>query len=85
MKLYYLFLLIMYILFNSCTSGAGGRTYSDKYEYSTQKDTTKSTINKHKKYSTNTYYNSSSSPSYKKKSYSSSRKSRFTKSRRRRR
>lgn len=74
MKLYYLFLLIMYFVLGGCTNETNRSTYSNKYEYSTKKDTTNAVTNKRRTYSTSRFYNSTSSPSYKKKSVSSSRK-----------
>lgn len=38
-KIYYLFLLIMFFLFNGCTSKTN--TYPNKYEYNIKKDTVK--------------------------------------------
>ncbi len=74
MKLYYLFLLIMYFVLSSCTNETDRGTNSNRYEYRTSKDTTATVTNKHRNYSTSRFYNSTSNPSYKKKSVSSSRK-----------
>lgn len=77
MKLYYLFLLMMFFLMEGCTSKSNHYdSYSDKYEYKMKKDTTKHRRHNDYYYMNNhTYSNNSgisSSPYSSSKSYKKS-------------
>lgn len=93
MKLYYLFLLLMFFLMEGCTNKPNYHdSYSDKYEYKVKRDSVKHKRHNDYYYMNNhTYSNNSgisSSPyssSYKKKSYSGSRRSHSTRTRSHRR